>query len=43
MFDKEVCGGATEEEGGKLNESGEYISKKYSPSCITYISPCITW
>ena len=19
------------------------ISKKYSPSCITYISPCITW
>jgi len=20
-----------------------YISKKYSPSCITYISPCITW
>ena len=20
-----------------------HISKKYSPSCITYISPCITW
>ena len=20
-----------------------FISKKYSPSCITYISPCITW
>jgi len=30
----------------RLIEKGwemKFISKKYSPSCITYISPCITW
>jgi len=34
-------------EGAGLRIWGEvrevFISKKYSPSCITYISPCITW
>jgi len=29
--------------GRKAYLRGRPISKKYSPSCITYISPCITW